>query len=733
MKPIRYDNEQGIDTILREGVQRVRKESQYTALQRFIRDGAVVFDVGANIGWWTLAIHEARPDLCLHLFEPAPLSFATLVKTARRYFPHAKLNNLALGNSAARLKFFYYKHAPTLSGFFRRRGEEARGALDVPDILQVECSTLDKYCEDNNIHHIDVLKIDVEGSEFAVLKGAGKLLTSGAVDLLQFEYGGTFADSGSTLRSVYDFLNYRGYMLYFCDDSGQIPIHHWNDALENYNFANFLAIHNRLTGWFERRPPAMLDLTASLAREAITPRGVIHIGAHEGRELAVYRKMGAKPILFVEANPVVAEKLRQRMAGEPDVIVAEYAITDGTTETVELHVTSMDQSSSILPLKDHQQIYPTILEDHVAQVPAITVDGLLAKLGLHPSAFNFINIDIQGAELIALRGATNTLKHIEAINSEINFRELYEECALSHELDTFLYGFDFLQVDSVCPYDPSWGDAFYVKKSVISMSTLGRNGRFANCIFQYAFIKYYANKHGLKVELPPWIGNVLFKTNDPSPKRAYPRISQSSNDYTEDVIAASDPPLKNIDMWGYFQYPKLYSSERDKAYFRRLFSPAPQIRAPLLKAFSQIMSGKQTLVVAHLRRGDYGYNHFFVAPTQWYLDWLEQIWQDIPSPVLYIASDEPDKVLADFSAYHPISRADLGDLGLVDVACPYYADFFIMSKSNRLAISNSSFSFAAAMLNQTATQFMRPRLGLKKLIPFDPFDSPSLFRDECVD
>jgi hypothetical protein len=80
-------------------------------------------------------------------------------------------------------------------------------------------------------------------------------------------------------------------------------------------------------------------------------------------------------------------------------------------------------------------------------------------------------MDIQGAELLALQGAVETLQSIDAINTEINYEELYEGCALVHQLDDFLAHQGFTRVATVTPYHPSWGDAFYVRNDRLSYET----------------------------------------------------------------------------------------------------------------------------------------------------------------------------------------------------------------------------------------------------------------------
>jgi FkbM family methyltransferase len=207
----------------------------------------------------------------------------------------------------------------------------------------------------------------------------------------------------------------------------------------------------------------MFDLKQVCEKHHIVPRGVFHVGAHEGKELTDYLNLGVKKVVFIEANPVVFQRLLATIAGHANVLAVNCAISD-SIGTVTLHVTSMDQSSSILPLKRHAVIYPSIKETQQIVVPSRTIDGLLTELKLSASDYNILNIDIQGAELMAFNGGVDLLSHLDAIFTEVNFEELYEGCPLIGQLDEFLGKHGFVRVEVTTPYHPSWGDAMYVKK-----------------------------------------------------------------------------------------------------------------------------------------------------------------------------------------------------------------------------------------------------------------------------
>lgn len=203
----------------------------------------------------------------------------------------------------------------------------------------------------------------------------------------------------------------------------------------------------------------ILDLVEELERFGIEADHVLHIGAHEGQEDKTYQSIGATPI-YVEANPEVYERLTANL---PERECHQVAISDHEG-MAEFYVTSMDQSSSLLKLNKHAEIYPSIVETKAVKVRCTTVDQLLAG---REETINVLNMDIQGAELLALRGAKTLLPQLDCIMTEVNRDELYTDCAQMSELDEYLGGFGFYRVAESFKYHKTWGDAFYVKERFV--------------------------------------------------------------------------------------------------------------------------------------------------------------------------------------------------------------------------------------------------------------------------
>ena len=149
----------------------------------------------------------------------------------------------------------------------------------------------------------------------------------------------------------------------------------------------------------------MLNLKKLCHKYDINVRGIIEVGAHRGQELQMYFSLCPEKILLIEAIPSVAEFLKNSVKGYPQVKVISCAISD-CNGTAIFHVTSNEQSSSLLPLKMHSKIYSHIVETSRIEVESKTLDSLLTELG-DVGGYNFLDIDVQGAELLVLRGASS--------------------------------------------------------------------------------------------------------------------------------------------------------------------------------------------------------------------------------------------------------------------------------------------------------------------------------------
>jgi len=256
----------------------------------------------------------------------------------------------------------------------------------------------------------------------------------------------------------------------------------------------------------------------------------------------------------------------------------------------------------------------------------------------------------------------------------------------------------------------------------VQMRSLGQNGRFGNQLLQYAFVRLYAQQHDLAAEFPDWIGRDIFDFDDPFPSANLPSLNESDADLFGSLLGRIGRVFADRDIDGYFVgNTKGWGAWRSA--FCTLYAPGRKVEGVLAQALHNLRSRGKTVVAIHLRRGDFGYGRYWVAPSGWYLAWLRTIWANLQRPVLYIASDLPGPPHLEFADFNPLS-ADQLDVQIPGVE--FLIDHHILRHADHLAISNSSFSFTAAMLNAQAQSFLRPEPNRQELVAFDPWASEVL-------
>ena len=182
------------------------------------------------------------------------------------------------------------------------------------------------------------------------------------------------------------------------------------------------------------------------------------MGANVGEEAPVYLELGIKRQVWIEANPEIYQKLKVNISANPEAEALNYCISD-RYEKVKFHVSNNgSQSSSILELGTHLIAHPEVNYIKEIEMDAIPLNDLSIDKSL-----DFLNIDLQGAELKALRGMGNLLHQFKWGYLEVNKEELYKGCALVGEIDSYLSGFGFRRVETKWAGNTGWGDALYIK------------------------------------------------------------------------------------------------------------------------------------------------------------------------------------------------------------------------------------------------------------------------------
>ena len=186
--------------------------------------------------------------------------------------------------------------------------------------------------------------------------------------------------------------------------------------------------------------------------------GVLHVGAHECEELNDYERYLLKnKILWVEALQDKVEFCKQKYPG----VQIENAVVSDKIELVKFNRSNNGQSSSILELGLHKHFHPQVHYISSYEVETKMLKDIICNYNIE---YNFLNLDIQGAELKALKGMEEYLNKVDYIYTEVNSDYVYEKCAIVTELDDYLKQFNLFRVETKWCQDFRWGDAFYIRK-----------------------------------------------------------------------------------------------------------------------------------------------------------------------------------------------------------------------------------------------------------------------------
>lgn len=186
--------------------------------------------------------------------------------------------------------------------------------------------------------------------------------------------------------------------------------------------------------------------------------GILHVGMHEAEEIGVYEKyIGRDKILWIEA---MYDKVEYCLAKFPNILIQNVIISD-VEEDVTFHISNNGQSSSILELGLHKNFHPEVHYVTSFKSQSKRLDNVISNYKSIP--FNFLNLDIQGVELRALKSLGKYLENIDYIYTEVNSDYVYEKCDLIGDIDQYLSTFGFKRVETRWFGSCKWGDAFYVK------------------------------------------------------------------------------------------------------------------------------------------------------------------------------------------------------------------------------------------------------------------------------
>lgn len=166
-------------------------------LLELLPERPVVLDVGANVGGYSRMVLAARPEATIHAFEPSGTAYSQLVNV-----PGIVAHHHGLSDSACEMSLFSDRQGSEMASVHQRDLWRLSIRTDVTE--HATFCRLDEVWDELGVEHVDLLKVDVEGHDLHVLRGAGDLLDGQGIRMVQFEFGGANIDSRTFLR---EFLN----------------------------------------------------------------------------------------------------------------------------------------------------------------------------------------------------------------------------------------------------------------------------------------------------------------------------------------------------------------------------------------------------------------------------------------------------------------------------------------------------------------------------------------------
>lgn len=209
-------------------------------LTKYLNKDAIILDVGANVGRYSNQIAKLKPEVKIYAFEPHPKTFKVLEK-------NAQLNGytalqFGCGQETTKLKLYDYEEQDGSShaSLYKDVIQDIYDSKATEHIVDV--INLDSFITEKDIKNVALLKIDVEGNEYAVLEGLRQSIKNDKIEIIHWEFNNMNVMSRTFFKDFYDYLN--NYYIYRMLPQGLIYLSEYKPIFcEIYAFQNLVAIH----------------------------------------------------------------------------------------------------------------------------------------------------------------------------------------------------------------------------------------------------------------------------------------------------------------------------------------------------------------------------------------------------------------------------------------------------------------------------------------------------------
>lgn len=167
-------------------------------------------------------------------------------------------------------------------------------------------------------------------------------------------------------------------------------------------------------------------------------QGLIHVGVNLGQERLLYASKHLS-VLWVEPIPSIYEQLLENISPYSNQRAAKALLLDEDGIQARLNISNNEgASSSVLPFKDHTQLWPDVEYVDTLLIESQTLPKLLESMSLCTADYQALVMDTQGSELLILKGSLSILENIRYIKTEVPDFEAYENCPRLAEFTSFM-------------------------------------------------------------------------------------------------------------------------------------------------------------------------------------------------------------------------------------------------------------------------------------------------------
>lgn len=224
------------------GVLSSGEQSIFYVLKQRLKPPYCIFDVGSNKGQFLQLILDniTVDDFSIHCFEPGHETFKILAESSKED-KRIRLNNIGIGKEKGEAILHSDSVGSGLASLTKRKLDHF--GINFNKSEKVGISTIDDYCLENDVKHIHLLKIDIEGHELDALASARRMFDKKSIDIVTFEFGGCNIDTRTFFQDFWYFFSEINMKIFRITPSGYLyPIESYKEIYEQFRTTNFIAM-----------------------------------------------------------------------------------------------------------------------------------------------------------------------------------------------------------------------------------------------------------------------------------------------------------------------------------------------------------------------------------------------------------------------------------------------------------------------------------------------------------